>query len=364
MKKILYILNSNGIGGAEASIKRMNENYFKNADVLTMWGHTNVQKDFWDFKHNGKVINITEQSLSISILFKVIKELISYLKSNNYDVIQTQLKGSDIIIGFLVYTGFLKKNKLVASLRNNYEFYYESGLKNRLVGKVHQFFMKKVFDKIVVVSRQDLDKFQKVFGEKLVVIENSINYEKFHKKENYDLKKQEIQVALVGNVKHRKGYDKLNELFKFFKNENKIYVFNIAGGIEDIDLKNSVINDAENYDNIKVNFVGKISDINEFLLDNDIFLSLSRVEGLPISVLEAMAIRIPIILSNIEAHSLIVSDDIYDSVLFDNIEQCFINIENIQNTYSQIIESQYKLLEERFNFVNMCKKYEEIYISK
>ena len=361
MKKILYILNSNGIGGAEASIKRMNENYFKDADVLTMWGHTNVQKDFWDFNHNGKVINLTDKSLSISVLFKVIKELISYFKVNNYDVIQTQLKGSDIIIGFLVYVGLVKKKKLIASLRNNYQFYYEAGLKNRVVGFVHRFFMKKVFDKVVVVSRQDLDKFRNDFGEKLVVIENSINYENFIKKDDFNYTKESISIALVGNVKHRKGYDKLKELFELLKTENKNYIFNIAGGIEDENLKNGVIALSEKFNNITVNFCGKISNINEFLLENDIFLSLSRVEGLPISVLEAMAIKIPIILSNIDAHSLITSDDVKNDILFDSIEKCFENIKNIDNSYKTIIDTQYKMLEERFNFENMCKKYEEVY---
>ena len=361
MKRIVYILNSNGIGGAEALIKEINENYFKDVDVLTMWGHNNVQKEFWNFNHNGKVINLTEDSLSVSVLFKVMNKVVKYLKLNEYDIIQTQLKGSDIIIGFLVWIRLLKKNKLISIIHNNYEFYYEAGLKNRLVGMVHQFFMKRVFDKIVVVSRQDLDKFKKAFGDKLVVIENSINYEEFDKKENFDFTKETIDIALVGNVKHRKGYDKLNELFIQLAKNKKRYIFNIAGGIEDSELQNKVLDDSKNYNNIEVIFHGKISNINEFLLKNDIFLSLSRVEGLPISVLEAMAINIPIILSNIDAHSLIIDAKIKKSVLFDTIEECSNNIININSNYQMIIQSQYELLKQRFNFENMCKKYEEIY---
>jgi glycosyltransferase involved in cell wall biosynthesis len=362
MKKILYILNSNGIGGAEALIKKIVENYFKDADVLTMWGHNNVQKDFWNFKHKGKVVNITDKSVSFIVLLKVIRKVIYYLKNNNeYDIIQTQLKGSDIIIGFLVYIGLIKKKKLISIIHNNYEFYYEAGLKNRLVGIVHQFFMKRAFDKIVVVSRQDLDKFEKAFGDKLVVIENSINYEEFDKKDNFDFSKQTINIALVGNVKHRKGYDKLNELFIQLSDNDKNYIFNIAGGIEDKELEKKVLKDSEKFNNIKVVFHGKISNINEFLLKNDIFLSLSRVEGLPISVLEAMAIKIPIILSNIDAHSLIIDEKIKKLVLFDTIEECSDNISNINSNYQMIIQSQYELLKQRFDFENMCKKYEEVY---
>lgn len=361
MKKILYILNSNGIGGAEASIKRMNENYFKDADVITMWGHNNVQNEFWNFNHKGKVINISDKPLSVFVLFIVVKALIKYLKVNNYDVIQTQLKGSDIIIGFLVWIGLIKKNKLVASLRNNYEFYYEAGLINKLIGMIHKFLVKKVFDKVIVVSRQDLDKFKKAFGNKLVVIENSINYDRFEIKEKFNFKKENIHLALVGNIKYRKGYDKLNELFHYLSKSSKSYTFNIAGGIEDKLLEKQVLMDAEKYENITVLFHGKISNINKFLINNDIFLSLSRVEGLPISVLEAMAIKVPIVLSNIEAHSLIVDQNISGSILFADIEECANNIINIDKVYEDIINNQYDLLRSRFNFENMCQKYENVY---
>jgi glycosyltransferase involved in cell wall biosynthesis len=359
--RILYILNSNGVGGAESSIKRMCENYFKEADVLTMWGHVNAQKNFWNFKHKGNVIQITDEPLSFRVLLKVIKKLIFYLKKHQYDVIQTQLKGADIILGALVYFGLIKKNKLIASIRNNYEFYYKGSFKNRIIGNIHKFLMKKVFDKIVLVSKQDLEKFKKDFGNKIVVIENSINYENFAKKENFDFSKEIINVALVGNVKYRKGYDRLPILFEYLSRENKNYIFNIAGGIEDVDLKNKVLKEVEKFKNIKVVFYGKVSNINKFLLENDIFLSLSRVEGLPISVLEAMAVKLPIILSNIEAHFLIVSDEIKKYILFDNMDQCYENLLKIPITYAKIIEKQYKLLEERFNFENMCKKYEKIY---
>lgn len=361
MKKILFVLNSNGVGGAEVSIKRMCENYFINADVLTMWGHKNAQKNFWKFSHNGKIINLSEEEISIKELFKIILSLIKYINKNNYDVIQTQLKGADIIIGLLTYFRLIKKRKLIASLRNNYKYYYDGTLKNRIIGKIHKFLLNHVYDTIVVISLQDLNKFKQIFGEKLVVIENGINYMNFKAKKDYNFEKKKIMIALVGNIKKRKGYDRLIELFEFLKDDEKDYIFNIAGGVEDEKLLKYVLNSSKNYKNIEVVYNGKISDINSFLLKNDIFLSLSRLEGLPISVLEAMATNIPIILSNIEAHKLIVDKEISKFVLFNNLEECYQNIKKINQTYKKIINKQYKLLEKRFNFYDMCKKYESLY---
>lgn len=361
MKKILFVLNSNGVGGAEVSIKRMCENYFINADVLTMWGHPNVQKEFWNFSHKGKIINLSNKKLSISVFLKIISKLIKIINNSKYDVIQTQLKGADLIIGMLVFFGLIERKKLIASLRNNYDYYYGGSMKNRIIGIFHSFLLKSTYDKIIVISLQDLDRFKQIFGDKLVVIENGIDYANFKKKKNYDFEKDKIKVAMVGNIKKRKGYDHLIELFEFLKNDKKNYIFNIAGGIEDKKLLEYVLNASKNYKNIEVIYNGKVSDINKFLLKNDIFLSLSRVEGLPISVLEAMATKIPIILSNIEAHRLIVDKEIQKYVLFSDLNECCSNLNNINNYYQTIIEKQYKLVEKRFNFYNMCKKYEELY---
>lgn len=361
MKKILFILNSNGVGGAEVSIKRMCESYFTDADVLTMWGHPNVQKDFWKFSHNGRVVSLSDKKLSIIELFKIIHKLINYINNNNYDVIQTQLKGADIIIGLLVFFKLIKKKKLIASLRNSFDYYYGGSLKNKIIGKVHKILLKLVYDRIVVISLQDLEKFKTFYGDKLVVIENGINYKNFKAKKTYDFDKEEIKIAMVGNIKYRKGYDRLIELFDLMKNEKKKYVFNIAGGVEDNNLLEFLLESSKRYKNIEVIYNGKVSNINSFLLDNDIFLSLSRMEGLPISVLEAMAVKLPIILSDIEAHKLIVDNEISNSVLFNNIEQCYKNIKQINKNFNLIVEKQYNLLENRFNFKDMCNKYNMIY---
>lgn len=54
----------------------------------------------------------------------------------------------------------------------------------------------------------------------------------------------------------------------------------------------------------EVRFTGLVprESVYEQLLDADVFVSTSRVEGLPVSVLEAMACRRPVILSDIPAH--------------------------------------------------------------
>lgn len=56
-----------------------------------------------------------------------------------------------------------------------------------------------------------------------------------------------------------------------------------------------------------VEFTGAVDDVTAYLAKADIFLSSSQSEGMPVSVLEAMAWRLPVIASDIPGHRSVVS---------------------------------------------------------
>ena len=64
-----------------------------------------------------------------------------------------------------------------------------------------------------------------------------------------------------------------------------------------------------------VEFLGVIQDITEFLADKHIFVSFSRSEGLPISVLEAMSCKLPCLLSDVVGHRSFMNENGENCVL-------------------------------------------------
>jgi glycosyltransferase involved in cell wall biosynthesis len=54
-------------------------------------------------------------------------------------------------------------------------------------------------------------------------------------------------------------------------------------------------------------FMGNVTDTRPFLTAADYYLATSKAEGMPVSVLEALALRLPIILSDINPHKEIIS---------------------------------------------------------
>jgi glycosyltransferase involved in cell wall biosynthesis len=58
----------------------------------------------------------------------------------------------------------------------------------------------------------------------------------------------------------------------------------------------------------KINFVGYTSNVKSFLLDADVFVLISNWEGLPLTILEAMSARLPIVASNVGGVSECVTE--------------------------------------------------------
>ena len=104
----------------------------------------------------------------------------------------------------------------------------------------------------------------------------------------------------------------------------------------------------------------------EELSDADIFVSTSLGEGLPLATLEAMACRLPVILSDIAPHREIVGDvGFVPLVPPDDADGFAREIEHLLKTpppeRKRIGESCRKLVEERFSLAAMHRGYAAIY---
>jgi glycosyltransferase involved in cell wall biosynthesis len=118
----------------------------------------------------------------------------------------------------------------------------------------------------------------------------------------------------------------------------------------------------------QVEFTGLIprEQVFEHLLNADLFLSLSCGEGLPVSVLEAMACRCPVLLSDIPPHREIAAGSKFipliaadDALGFAHAIQRFRDLSSGERAL--IGQRCRKVVEERFSLPAMHAAYEEIY---
>ena len=105
----------------------------------------------------------------------------------------------------------------------------------------------------------------------------------------------------------------------------------------------------------------------ESLVGADLFVSASNVEGLPIAVLEAMACRCPVVLSDIPPHREIASgSDFIPLIHPDDVAGFAREIKRFRRMAAleraQIGKQCRKLVEERFSLRRMHQEYAEIYM--
>ncbi|EJH6896510.1 TPA: glycosyltransferase family 4 protein, partial [Escherichia coli] len=116
----------------------------------------------------------------------------------------------------------------------------------------------------------------------------------------------------------------------------------------------------------KVNFLGWIDAVEEYLYQYDLFVLPSRWEGMPLAMLEAMAAKVPVLSSDIEANKYLIEKTA--GVLFED-NNCEDLKHKIKDLYSNvqyrdnIASKAYQSLIKDFNLVKRTKILESLYLN-
>ena len=182
------------------------------------------------------------------------------------------------------------------------------------------------------------------------------------KKKLFENDNQFIAIC-TGEVKYRKGQDLIIENLKLicevipnFKliilgRQNQAFVVELKSSLKKLDLEK------------KVEFVSHQPNAMEYIYAADVLLQPSRSEALPRTILEAMALKTPIIASDVDGIPELVEDNT-SAILFSlsNIDKM---IEGIHSFYSndsfraQITENAHKRYWDYFSRQNHIKKYSD-----
>jgi glycosyltransferase involved in cell wall biosynthesis len=104
---------------------------------------------------------------------------------------------------------------------------------------------------------------------------------------------QKFKLISVGALRQGKNYDFLIEAIGRLKSQNiELYIFGTGPLYEELNTKIKSLS-------LPIFLKGQVKNIQEVLPDYDLFVMPSRFEGFSLSVLEAMAMRLPLLLSDI-----------------------------------------------------------------
>jgi glycosyltransferase involved in cell wall biosynthesis len=203
-----------------------------------------------------------------------------------------------IMGGFMaVFASKLYKIPLMAELHSEEYFIYfqKKTFIHKLFAKVQEFTLRNAFSIRSLTSKMAIALAENGFMKNVVLVENRVNLNIFNKpKYSFDIE-QPVKIISVGSFVQRKGYEILIESLSKVPYQTKLTL--IGGG----PLKIKYCQLAKLYGNIDIRLIDWIeqSEMINLISESDIYIQPSFIEAMPRTILEAMALRMPIITTNV-----------------------------------------------------------------
>jgi len=290
--KILFIISSlNKCGPVNQLYELFSSNHsMEGAVILTLKSECASPRNK-DFEDIGVQIKTPRSpSSNIISLFNAINYEI---QTGGYDVICSQGIRSDFYCACLSFN--LRKrvlsivhNYIYPDYRDRYSFFI-----GFLMTKVHLWALHRLCE-VVSVSASVSSYLKNKYGLNSVAIPNGVSLKQYNsKKLTFELKK--LVGIYVGPLIKRKSVDTLLHSFS---------------NLVRLDFELNIVGDGDQYHFLKkkyaldsrIRFLGFRDDIDDIYRNSDFYVSSSKAEGLPMSVLEALSHGLPCLLSNIPPH--------------------------------------------------------------
>ncbi len=298
--------------------------------------------------------------------FNVFSELKQFVQKHQIHLIHSHGRGAGI------YSRLLGKDLNLpvihtfhgvtsVSLRTLLEFQFEKWLAQFTTRFVHVSDSEQKYAASLGISNPDRSE----------VISNGINFKIFHefqKKERLEIrsklgfKESDMVLGCVARFDPVKNHYFLVEAFSSLS-------------VEFPHLKLVLIGTGETENQIKelvkqrglehaVQFLGEKDEIAPFYAAFDIFVLTSQHEGLPITLLEALASKCPVVLSDVRGNRDVVNEDV--GILFPNsdvsaFQNAIRQLINNPDLRAQLAENGYHMVHKRFSVQRTCELIQKTY---
>ncbi len=291
-----------------------------------------------------------QRSVSFSKDKKVILETREILKKIKPDIIHLHSAKAGVI-GRLAAIGIVPNDKVFYS-PHGFSFVQQniSSFKKNFF-KIIEYAMPKIFGGTIVASGNTEFKMAKKIG-KTVLIRNGVDLE-LPKKIVTSTFDRPFTVGTIGRLTPQKNPKAFNEIAAKLPNVNFVWIGD--GELID-DIKSTNIH-VTGWVRTREELLQKISEL-------DVYIQVSLWEGLPIAILEAMAMRKPLVVSNVMGNKDTVEEN-YNGFVYNTIDEAVEKIEYLlDNNVAKIMgENSYKKVFKEYNKTTSFSAMIEIYKS-
>ena len=352
--KIFYLITTPQISGAEKQLfelaKRINKEKFS-ISVCTIMGESN---GFLLERLRECGIRCFSLNINSKLEFFKIFKLFFLIKRERPDILQSFLFFDNILARVV---GKITKVSMIISGQRNTEI-YRTGLRN---------FLDKITLPLadLVVSNSQAGKKLLIEREKFTennikVIHNGIALT--GNKASGACHKASIEIGFVGSLTKQKGVKYLLESIVKLKNKDLKLVL-IGDGKERVELEKQAkrLGIAD-----KVEFKGRVESAWWHMKDFTVFVLPSLWEGAPNVILEAMALGLPVIATNVGGNPELIKDEETGFLVESKNSQALAKkiryvLDLSEEERRKIGDRAQKAVEMKFSFEKMVKEYEKLY---
>ncbi len=307
MKKILHVIDSLHLGGAQEVVLNLatcgNRERFAH-EVATMHGHG----VYWD---RMAAAGIPLHSLSPHKLFPwYAASLPALLRRGHFDILHCHLIASNI---FAKPVGKLCRVPVIL----NHDHTNDDYRANDRLRLALDIFSNRFASHLIAVSdscRRFLIERENVPAEKITLIQNAIDLGRFsatcgqrdEARRALQIPENAPLVAGVGRLNPQKNFSLFIRIAEQILKHHPDTVFLLAGEGPEETLLRNLARECGIGDRLR--FPGYLADTRQVYLAADVLLMPSLFEGLPMTLLEAMAMRVPVVASALDGIAEVIED--------------------------------------------------------
>lgn len=349
--RIIHVIPGLNVGGAETMMKNLSIEQMKQGHSVSVIAFYECDS-FIKESLESVGIEIMFLNKKIGFDFTTILQLKEIFDNKNPDIIHTHSH-------VLPYVFLASRSRKIIHTIHTIAEKERSGIAVYLTRMIYH--SRRVIP--VAISneiRKSISQFHHIPENSIPVVLNGVPISHYYEKESYNTP-EKARIIHVGSLIPLKNHELMINVACKLKKQNIKFKMEFAGvGYLKDKLQEQVI-DLHLEDCVE--FVGLKDDISVFLKEADLFIFPSQYEGVPMSLIEAMASGLPIIASNVGGIPDMIADGINGILIQPNEENLYdaitklINDKKLRKTIGEAAIAESK----RFSSSVMCEKYISIY---
>jgi glycosyltransferase involved in cell wall biosynthesis len=365
MKTILHVIDSIEPGGAETVFVQLADEFRKRGNRCLVV----VSGPGWSFdeleRRGFEPIAINAKG---TFNIPLLRGLLRIIRDERVDLIQSHLLGSNV---YCALAGLIARKPVVATFHGMVDV-----SPNERLRRAKFWIMNLGVTRFVAVSarlRDAIAEERLLNPRKTSVIYNGVELARYASPAKGDLRSRlglpagAIVAASLGNLHPAKGYEYLIRAARLVVERRPEVHFVVGGAIkpqlfEELEAEIARLDISRN-----VHFVGFVADSPGFLAQADLFILPSISEGFSIVTLEAMASRLPCIITRCGGPEEIVTDGSDARLIFSASEgaicEAVLELLGDASLRERLARCAWQTVEKRFSTESMIAQYQALYDS-